>query len=59
MKKILLTIAAFAGIIAVQMVLAVAFNWKIAETFSGLAVCILFYYLIFYRIGGKKKEEKA
>ena len=53
------TIAAFAGIIAVQMVLAVAFNWKIAETFSGIAVCILFYYLIFYRIGGKKKEEKA
>lgn len=46
MKKILIAAASMAGIIAIRMVLSVAFSEQAAEIFCKVSISFLFFYFI-------------
>ena len=46
MKKVIITAAIMATIIAVRMLLSVAFSEHVAEVFCGVSVSALFFYFI-------------
>ncbi len=62
MKKMFMTAAAvagiMAGIIAVQMILAQIFTWRVGEIFSRVSMNILFCYFVCRLIGAKRKMTK-
>ncbi|MDE6846462.1 MAG: hypothetical protein K2J99_11965 [Lachnospiraceae bacterium] len=56
MKRALIAAASMVGIIAVRMILSVAFSEQVANVFTGVSIGFLFYYSILSHCKSKPKS---
>ncbi|MDE6387850.1 MAG: hypothetical protein K2L82_08615 [Lachnospiraceae bacterium] len=59
MKKVLITLASMVGIIAVRMILSVAFSEQVAKVFTSVSISFLFFYLILTICSFRKGQAKS
>lgn len=58
MKKAFIATASMVGIIAVRMILSVAFSEQIAEVFTRVSVSFLFFYCCFQSAKNRQNAKK-
>lgn len=58
MKNIMIAAASMVGIIAVRIILSIAFSEQVAEVFTKVSVSALFFYFIILFAKSRRDEKK-